>query len=112
MGDYAIQMQFDIAVDDPTLRRALTTTDGIRSWWSTRSDLSDAHLVVSFPDVPLPFEFTAHEDPGGTIEWVTGGFPPWWAGTTVSWALAPNPDGPGTRLLFRHGGYDADNPVI
>lgn len=113
MGDYAIQMQFDIAADDPTLRRALTTTDGIRSWWSTRSDLSDdGQLEVSFPDVPQPFEFAARETPGGTLEWVTGGFPPWWAGTTVSWALAPNPDGPGTRLLFRHGGYDADNPVI
>lgn len=112
MGDYAIQMQFDIAADDPTLRRALTTTAGIRSWWSTRSDLSDGHLEVSFPDVPQPFEFRAHQDPGGTIEWATRGFPPWWAGTTVRWALAPNPDGPGTRLLFRHDGYDVDNPVI
>ncbi len=112
MDDYAIQMQFDIAADDPTLRRALTTTDGIRSWWSIRSDLSDGHLEVSFPDVPQPFEFAARETPGGIVEWVTGGFPPWWAGTTVSWALAANPDGPGTRLSFRHGGYAADNPVI
>ncbi len=44
MGDDAIQMQFDIAADDPTLRRALTTTDGIRAWWSTKSVLSDGYL--------------------------------------------------------------------
>ena len=112
MGDYAIQMQFDIAADEATVWRALRTESGIRSWWSSRTRLSDDRLEVSFPDLPQPFEFAVRDAPERGLEWVTGGFPPWWAGTTVSWTVGPNPDKPGTRLQFRHGGYDPENPVI
>ena len=113
MGDYSILMQFDIDADPATVRRALESQDGIRSWWSKRTDgPADGHLRVSFPDVPQPFEF-AVRDGDDRVEWVTGGFPPWWAGTTIRFDVAPNPEKPGmTRLLFSHGGYAPDNPVI
>ena len=113
MGDYHIQMQFDIDADVATVRRALETEEGIRSWWSTRTTLDDAakELRVSFPDRPDPFEFAVRA-PDGRIEWVTGAYPPWWAGTTVRWDVAANPDGPGTRLLFSHRDYEPENPVI
>jgi hypothetical protein len=104
-------MQFDIDAGEPTVRRAFETQDGIRSWWSTRTTLDDDGLRVSFPDVPQPFEFDVQAVDGG-VEWVTGGFPPWWAGTTISLTVGPNPDGPGLRLQFVHGGYEPDNPVI
>ena len=111
MGDYAIRMQFDVSADEPDVRRAVRTVDGIRSWWSNHTELEGSELRVSFVDVPQPFEFELrHGD--GTIEYVTGGFPPWWQGTTIRFDLGPNPDGPGTRLLFSHGGYEPDNPVI
>jgi hypothetical protein len=45
------------------------------------------------------------------IEWVTGRFPPWWAGTTIRFDLSDSPEGPGTRLLFSHRDYEPDNPV-
>jgi uncharacterized protein YndB with AHSA1/START domain len=112
MGDYHILMQFDIAADRDTVHRALATQEGIRSWWSKRSDGPETgRLLVSFPDQPRPFEFEVR-DGGDRVEWVTGGFPPSWAGTTVRWDLGDNPDGPGTRLVFSHRDYDADNPVI
>jgi hypothetical protein len=111
LGDYAIRMQFDIDADEATVRRAVTTKEGIRSWWSSRTELDDATLRPRFPDVPQPFEFDVRES-NGRVEWVTGAFPPWWAGTTISVDVGPNPDGPGTRLQFAHAGYDADNPVI
>jgi uncharacterized protein YndB with AHSA1/START domain len=115
MGDYHIRMQFDIAADPRTVRRAVETEEGIASWWTTRSTLGDGdagpRLQVSFPDVPAPFEFDVREV-DGRLDWVTGGFPPWWAGTTIRWEIAQNPDGPGTRLLFSHRDYDPDNPVI
>ncbi len=38
MGDYQILMQFDIAADPATVHRAIATEDGIRSWWSKRTD--------------------------------------------------------------------------
>lgn len=115
MGDYHILMQFDIAAEPGAVRRALETEDGIRAWWTTRATLADGEagpqLRVSFPDVGQPFEFTVRES-DGRVEWVTGDFPPWWAGTTIRFDIAANPDGPGTRLLFAHRGYEPDNPVI
>jgi uncharacterized protein YndB with AHSA1/START domain len=113
MSGYHILMQFDIDADRETLRQALTTEEGIRSWWSTRADgPAGGQLRVSFPDVPQPFEFEVAGNGGDRIDWVTGIFPPWWAGTTIRFELAENPDGPGTRLLFSHRDYEPDNPVI
>jgi len=118
VGDYNILMQFDIAADPDIVERALTTEDGIRSWWSSRASVGDAdrgsgggELRVTLPDVPQPFEFSTRQS-DGAIEWVTGGFPPWWAGTTIRWDVDRNPDGPGVRLLFSHRDYDPSNPVI
>jgi uncharacterized protein YndB with AHSA1/START domain len=117
VGDYHILMQLDIAADQATVRQALTTENGIQAWWTSRAALRspagglDGHLATTFPDDPTPFEFEVREAPE-RIEWVTGGFPPWWAGTTVRFDLAENPDGDGTRLSFSHRDYAADNPVI
>jgi hypothetical protein len=112
VGGYHILMQFDIDAERETVRQALGTEEGVRSWWSTRAEgPADGALRVSFPDMPQPFEFSVVED-GDRIDWVTGAFPPWWAGTTVRFELGENPDGPGTRVLFSHRDYDADNPVI
>jgi uncharacterized protein YndB with AHSA1/START domain len=117
MGDYHILMQFDLAADRATVHRALATEDGIRSWWSKRTDGPavgdrEPQLRVSFPDVPQPFEFSVTRDDIERVEWVTGGFPPWWAGTTIRWDLSDHPDAAGTRLLFSHRDYAPDNPVI
>lgn len=112
MGDYHILMQFDIDADRETVHEALTTPDGIASWWSARTDgPRDGQLLVSFPDVAEPFEFGV-TDEADRVEWATGGFPPWWAGTTIRWDVSDNPDRAGTRLLFSHRDYAADNPVI
>lgn len=113
MGDYHIRMQLDLATQPAAVRDALATEEGIRGWWSTRSDLdTDAgRLLVLFPDQARPFEFEVRER-DGQVDWVTGGFPPWWAGTTVRWSWGPNPEAAGTRLLFEHRDYDPDNPVI
>jgi hypothetical protein len=111
MGDYNVLMQFDIDADAATVRQAITSEDGIRSWWTTHTELDDGSLRTSFPDVPQPFEF-AVRDGDGRVEWVTGGFPPWWAGTTIRFDIGANPEGPGTRLMFSHRDYEPDNPVI
>ncbi len=113
MGGYHIRMQFDVEATPETVERALTTADGIRGWWTTRAslDADDRRLRVSFPDVDQPFEFSVR-DGADRVEWVTGVFPPWWAGTTIRWELEKNPEAPGTRLRFSHRGYEPDNPVI
>ena len=111
MGDYAIRMQFDMDAPEEAVERSLATEDGIRSWWTNHADLRGARLETGFPDVPQPFEFAVRRS-GDATEWVTGGFPPWWAGTTIRWRVERNPDGPGSRVHFEHGGYEPDNPVI
>jgi hypothetical protein len=111
VGDYHVLMQFDIDGEADAVRRALDTEEGIRSWWTTHADLDDGKLETSFPDTQQPFEFAVRETPE-RIEWETGRFPPWWAGTTIRFDIGRNPDGPGTRLLFSHRDYEPDNPVI
>jgi uncharacterized protein YndB with AHSA1/START domain len=113
MGDYDIQMQFDIEANRETVLKALSTQEDIASWWSVKTEgPKDGQLRVSFPDVPQPFEFTVAREDSQRVEWVTGAFPPWWADTSIRWDLSDNPDRAGTRLLFSHRGYAPDNPVI
>ncbi len=88
MGDYHILMQFDIDAERASVHRALATQEGIASWWSSGTDgPRDGRLRGSFPDRPEPFEFAVSRSDPERVEWVTGGFPPWWAGTTVRWEL-------------------------
>jgi uncharacterized protein YndB with AHSA1/START domain len=121
MGAYHILMQFDIAADRTTVHRALANPEEIATWWSSRTGGdADQHvggrLEVSFPDVPQPFDFAVVRNDDERVEWRSGGFPPWWAGTSIRWDLADNPDAepnrPGTRLLFSHRDYEPDNPII
>lgn len=113
MRDYHILMQFDIDADRTKVHEALATQEGIRSWWSKRTDgPADGQLRVHFPDQPQPFEFSVERNDTERVEWVTGGFPPWWTGTSIRWDIADNPDQPGTRLLFSHRNYEPDNPVV
>ena len=111
MGNYHVLMQFDIDAEPDVVRRALETEDGIRAWWSKRTELNGDGLRVSFPEVAQPFEFEVR-DGEGQLDWVTGAFPPWWTGTNIRWVVGPNPDKPGTRLHFSHRDYQPDNPVI
>ena len=116
MGDYAVRMQFDIDADADRVTRALTTSEGVRSWWSTGVDGSPGdeggQFRVSFPDAPQPFEFEVERDAEHDLGWRTLDFPPWWAETTIHWHVADHDGEPGAQLQFRHQGFDPDNPVI
>jgi hypothetical protein len=115
MGDYNILMQFDIDAEPTVVREAVGTQAGIAAWWTSRAELDAGpdgrRLRTSFPDVDRPFEFAVRES-AERVEYVTGGFPPWWAGTTVRFDIAAHPEATGTRLLFGHRGYEPDNPLI
>lgn len=115
MGDYAIRMQFDVEADETAVLEALTTTKGIASWWSDTvegtPEQSGGDLRVSFPDLPQPFEFAVERD-GGNVVWETGGFPPWWHGTSIHWEVGPHPERDGTLLRFTHAGFDPDADII
>jgi uncharacterized protein YndB with AHSA1/START domain len=115
MGDYAIRMQFDVDAEPEAVRAALTTTEGIASWWSDSVEGEPQHsggeLRVRFPDLPEPFAFDVqhgeHE-----IAWETGAFPPWWQDTTIRWRVTDHPETGGTLLRFDHTGFDPDADII
>lgn len=115
MGDYAVQMQFDIAADPDTVMKTLTTADAVERWWSSPVDgdpgEDGGQFRITFPDVPQPFEF-AVERGDRAVAWRTLAFPPWWADTTIRWAVEDAEDGPGTLLRFAHEGFDPGNPII
>lgn len=116
MGDYHIRMQFDIDADRAAVLKALTTRTGVESWWSdavegTPGEAGGA-FRISFPGVEAPFEFDVTASTDQRVEWRTGGFPPWWQGTTIRWDVTDGAGGVGTQLLFSHRDFDADNEII
>ena len=116
MGDYAVRMQFDIAADADAVMVAMTTADGVESWWSAPVEGSPGdeggQFTIPFPDVPQRFEFEVKRDGDRSLAWRTLAFPPWWAGTTIRWRVDDGDDEPGSRLMFSHEGFDPANEVI
>ncbi|MFJ8627639.1 SRPBCC domain-containing protein [Kitasatospora sp. NPDC093550] len=102
-----IALQFDIAAPRAVVLAALTTHDGLTSWWTTAVDREEDVLLFDFPDVPEPFRLRVERADEDRVVWTNAGaFPPHWAGTWISWELAEQPGAPErTRLLFRHGGW-------
>ena len=115
MGDYRIRMHFDIAAPPSAVTAALTSQEGIASWWSDtvdgQPDKDGGDLFVAFPDLPERFHFRVGLQPQ-VISWETQDFPPWWKDTTIRWEVAGQPEGDGTALSFTHGGFDPDDDII
>lgn len=110
-------MIFRVDVDAPqeAALAALTTEQGIKGWWTDRATVPGelgSTLLFSFPGMPQPFDMHLRDRSDRRVAWQAGEFPPPWAGTEVVWELGANPDGPGTRIDMRHGGWERDNPQI
>jgi hypothetical protein len=114
MNDYTLSGLFEIEATPEAVMERLSSTTGIRTWWSSKVEGSATEVGdefgVSFPDTPFPFGLTVTAVGPKSVEWLVGEMPPPWAGTTVGFALTDGADG--TNLLFTHGGFDPDNPII
>ena len=103
----------DIQADPGTIYRAVTTAEGIGSFWTTDNEVEGTvggRLRFGFPAAPIPLTARVEElDEGKRVAWSCGDEWPYWGGTRISWELSPA-DGGGTRVLFRHGGWPADYP--
>src|SRR5918912_3321369 len=102
MADMHHLVQID-AVDATTAYEALTTTDGITGWWTSRARGSGTavgdRLSMSFPDAPVTWDMTvAVADRPVRVEWDCTGGPPGWPGTRVVWAVEPIEAGGGGRV--------------
>jgi uncharacterized protein YndB with AHSA1/START domain len=105
MGD--VLFTFDVDAQPDAVRRALTTSEGIASFWTDRADVPadvGETLMVGFPDAPLLFDLVLTQSEDKMITWRTATFPPQWVGTDIRWEISGS-DG-GSRVAFRHGTFD------
>ena len=87
---------------------AITTTDGITGWWTSRATGAGAEvgdrLSLRFPDAPVTWDMTvAVADRPERVEWDCTGGPPGWPGTRVRWGVEP--DGADVVVRFDHTGF-------
>ncbi len=114
MGDYTIQARFETDSTSAEIMRWLTTTDGIAGWWSdtvTGSAGSEGDVFhVSFPTTEVVFDLTVAELGDDVVQWDVPESPPWWKGTSIRFQVDPSEKG--SSLLFTHGGFVPDDPII
>lgn len=115
MGDYSIRAQFEAACTPAEVKRWLDDPRGIAGWWSDRVDGEAAApgdvFHVSFPTSPVVFDLEVTENSDRVVEWHVPHQPPWWKGTTIRFELSAD-EGDNTQILFSHGGFDPDDPII
>jgi hypothetical protein len=104
MGD--VLFTFDVDATSDLVRRVLTTTEGIASFWTDQADIParvGETLKLGFPDAPLPFDLLLAQSDDKVIIWRTATFPPQWVGTDIRWEISGG-DGTST-VTFRHGTF-------
>lgn len=86
---------------------ALTTTEGIRNWWTRDADLSNGTGTFRFHDgADVTTVLIKELEPPLHVLWkTTSSFRPEWEGTTIIFDLRVD-DG-GTVLSFAHRGFEA-----
>ncbi len=83
---------------------ALTTIDGLASWWTTDTE-GDASVdgVIKFRFIPGGFDMKVVEIKPDRVRWEVAEGPEEWMGTTITFDLKQ--DGEHTVVLFAHEGW-------
>ena len=105
-----VAMQIDIAARPDVVYRALTSTDGVAGWWTTKNETTDTVGDLNrywFPDGMQWDMRVTDATPDGLVAWHAEGGPR--AGTDVRWTLHRTPDG--TRVVFDHTGFAAIDEI-
>lgn len=105
-----VLFRFETTAAPQRVLEALTTTAGIKQFWTTDADVPSAvgaSLTLGFKQAPAPFDLTLEESSDTTVVWRTESFPPHWVGTTIRWDVEPTDDGANVR--FRHGPFSDDD---
>lgn len=112
------ELMFDVALPDGSttpLIKALTTTDGIGSFWTSmiEGDASQGQrMTLGFPgeEGPAHYDLQTTEVGDDHVTWAyVGGDNPGWAGTTMTFrVVGPSPMGPGQMVSFTHGEFKGE----
>jgi uncharacterized protein YndB with AHSA1/START domain len=101
-----VLFEFDVDAAPEAVRRALTTTEGISSFWTDKADVPTEvgdTIMLSFPEGPAPFDLLLAESGEDMITWRTATFPPQWVGTGIRWEIAAGDNA--STVTFRHGPF-------
>ena len=101
-----------IDADAKKIYEALTTGDGLSSFWTADSHAEPKVGSISKFGFGGPsLEMKVEElKPGKAVRWSThGGFPDW-VGTTVTWEIKPAEHG-GNEVWFNHDGWRNELPA-
>lgn len=114
MGDYAIQARFEAECEPEDIMKWLESTKGIAGWWSDEVSGSAGavgeEFHVRFPTTDVVFELVVAEANERVVQWDVPESPPWWKGTSIRFEV-DEAEG-GSSLLFTHGGFEVDDPII
>ncbi|MGW7402307.1 SRPBCC family protein [Streptomyces sp. NPDC054833] len=103
-----IAMQLAIEADADTVYEAISTTDGIRGWFTatvTAGEGVGSLHELEFPGVPEPWRLRVSEaEPGKRL--VLAGQNGPWTGTEQTYEILARPEG-GVTLRFTHSGFPA-----
>lgn len=97
----------------PTIVDALTTKEGLSSFWTSESIAEPtvgSEARFGFQDAPVPLRMRVDRIEPNEVAWTCIGDFPFWEGTTVTWSLSPGREHGGTRVLFRHVGFPDEQP--
>jgi hypothetical protein len=100
---YDIRHRVGIAAPAPAVREAVSTRDGISSWWThdVRDDAGDGlSFYFGQPEPAAVMQVTTGPD---TVTWRCVNGPGEWVGTTLTFGLRA--DGEETVVLDTHAGW-------
>ena len=99
--------------DAATIVDALTTKEGLSSFWTSDSIAEPAvgsEARFGFQGAPVPLRMRVDRIEPREVTWTCLGDFPFWDGTTVTWSLSPEEEHGGTRVLFRQAGFPDEQP--
>lgn len=103
----------ELHADAPTIIDALTTKEGLSSFWTSDSIAEPSigsEARFGFADAPAPLRMRVDRIEPSEVHWTCLGDFPFWEGTTVAWSLSPEEQHGGTKVLFRHVGFPDEQP--
>ncbi|REJ65582.1 MAG: SRPBCC domain-containing protein [Planctomycetota bacterium] len=109
------EMLHEIVIDaaPETVMDALTTQEGLKSWWTANCEASPdvgSKAILRFGGGATVFRMTVEEIvPAKQVVWSCQGEPEEWQGTRLHWNLTVN-EGK-TRLRFCHEGWKSTDGI-
>jgi uncharacterized protein YndB with AHSA1/START domain len=108
-----ILLAIDLHAQAPTIVDAVTTKEGLASFWTSNSIAEPEvgfEARFGFSDAPVPLRMRVDRIEGTEVAWTCLGDFPMWEGTTVTWCLVPEEEHGGTTVHFRHAGFPDEQP--